>query len=280
MVKIHKILTGLALWGIISAGAVLCPVWAGAKTEKYTNTDFAMNTVVSETLYTTGKNLNPSVGELLKNTEENLLSWTEEDSQIAALNAAQGKTLEVSDELAGYLEKIQQLSKERAAILAQNGYPKDYLDMHYDCPLCKDTGYIGSEKCACFQKAAVDLLYTQSNIRSILNTENFSHFSFDYYSSDFTDASSGITSLDSAKNAYEKSWDFIDDFPSGNNLLIYGDTGVGKTYLAAFDSKNYKRVLFVAHREEILNQAALSFKNVRNSDDYGFFTGKSKENRS
>ena len=110
MVKIHKILTGLALWGIISAGAVLCPVWAGAKTEKYTNTDFAMNTVVSETLYTTGKNLNPSVGELLKNTEENLLSWTEEDSQIAALNAAQGKTLEVSDELAGYLEKIQQLS--------------------------------------------------------------------------------------------------------------------------------------------------------------------------
>ena len=94
MVKIHKILTGLALWGIISAGAVLCPVWAGAKTEKYTNTDFAMNTVVSETLYTTGKNLNPSVGELLKNTEENLLSWTEEDSQIAALNAAQGKTLE------------------------------------------------------------------------------------------------------------------------------------------------------------------------------------------
>lgn len=110
MVKIHKILTGLALWGIISAGAVLCPVWAGAKTEKYTNTDFAMNTVVSETLYTTGKNLNPSVGELLKNTEENLLSWTEEDSQIAALNAAQGKILEVSDELAGYLEKIQQLS--------------------------------------------------------------------------------------------------------------------------------------------------------------------------
>lgn len=55
MVKIHKILTGLALWGIISAGTVLCPVWAGAKTEKYTNTDFAMNTVVSETLYTTGK---------------------------------------------------------------------------------------------------------------------------------------------------------------------------------------------------------------------------------
>lgn len=56
--------------------------------------------------------------------------------------------------------------------------------------------------------------------------------------------------------------------------LIQAATGIGKTYLAAFDSKNYKHVLFVAHREEILNQAATSFKNVRCSNDYGFFNGK------
>ena len=58
--------------------------------------------------------------------------------------------------------------------------------------------------------------------------------------------------------------------------LVCAATGVGKTYLAAFDSKDYKRVLFVAHREEILKQAAASFKNVRNSDDYGFFNGDEK----
>ena len=58
--------------------------------------------------------------------------------------------------------------------------------------------------------------------------------------------------------------------------LVQAATGVGKTYLAAFDSKKYERVLFVAHREEILKQAAESFKNVRNSDDYGFFDGESK----
>ncbi len=52
--------------------------------------------------------------------------------------------------------------------------------------------------------------------------------------------------------------------------------GVGKTYLAAFDSKKYKRVLFVAHKEEILRQAAESFQNVRKSDDYGFFDGNAK----
>ena len=51
---------------------------------------------------------------------------------------------------------------------------------------------------------------------------------------------------------------------------------MGKTYLAAFDSKDYARVLFVAHREEILEQAAISFKNVRHSEDYGFFNGKEK----
>ena len=58
--------------------------------------------------------------------------------------------------------------------------------------------------------------------------------------------------------------------------LVQAATGVGKTYLAAFDSKNYERVLFVAHKEEILKQAADSFYNVRNSEDYGFFNGNTK----
>lgn len=59
--------------------------------------------------------------------------------------------------------------------------------------------------------------------------------------------------------------------------LVQAATGVGKTYLAAFDSAKYERVLFVAHREEILKQASVSFKNVRHSDDYGFFNGKQKD---
>lgn len=59
--------------------------------------------------------------------------------------------------------------------------------------------------------------------------------------------------------------------------LVQAATGVGKTYLAAFDSAKYQRVLFVAHREEILKQAAISFQNVRHSTDYGFFDGKQKD---
>ena len=59
--------------------------------------------------------------------------------------------------------------------------------------------------------------------------------------------------------------------------LVLAATGVGKTYLAAFDSAKYERILFVAHREEILKQAAVSFANVRKTDDIGFFNGKQKD---
>lgn len=61
--------------------------------------------------------------------------------------------------------------------------------------------------------------------------------------------------------------------------LVVAATGIGKTYLAAFDSRKYSRILFVAHREEIIKQAAQSFKNVRNSDDIGFFYGEQKDTK-
>ena len=59
--------------------------------------------------------------------------------------------------------------------------------------------------------------------------------------------------------------------------IVVAETGIGKTYLAAFDSIKYERVLFVAHREEIIKQAAISFKNVRKSDDIVFFCGNNKD---
>ena len=62
-----------------------------------------------------------------------------------------------------------------------------------------------------------------------------------------------------------------------DKALIFAATGIGKTYLAAFDSKDYEKVLFVAHQEEILRQAAESFCNVRASTDFGFFFGKAHD---
>jgi superfamily II DNA or RNA helicase/HKD family nuclease len=59
--------------------------------------------------------------------------------------------------------------------------------------------------------------------------------------------------------------------------LVVAATGIGKTYLAAFDSLDFHKVLFVAHREEILNQAEVSFKNIRPNIKTGFFSAKNKE---
>lgn len=80
--------------------------------EKYTNVDFAMNTVVSETLYTTGEDINTHIGEKLREMESSLLSWTDENSQISRLNNADGRAVEVSSDLAADLEKIRQLSED------------------------------------------------------------------------------------------------------------------------------------------------------------------------
>lgn len=109
--KRFRWISGVLLCGILSTQMVI-PVLAKEEVQKYTNTDFAMDTVVSETLYTTGDDINASIGNKLREIESGLLSWTEEDSQISKLNAAAGETTEVSDELAGYLAQIEQLAED------------------------------------------------------------------------------------------------------------------------------------------------------------------------
>ncbi len=53
-------------------------------------------------------------------------------------------------------------------------------------------------------------------------------------------------------------------------------TGLGKTWLSAFDSREFKRVLFVAHREEILDQAMATYRRIRPEDYLGHYTGDEK----
>lgn len=61
--------------------------------------------------------------------------------------------------------------------------------------------------------------------------------------------------------------------------LVVMATGLGKTWLAAFDSQqmNAKRVLFVAHREEILFQAETTFLRIRPHARVGYYTGQVKD---
>jgi superfamily II DNA or RNA helicase len=62
-----------------------------------------------------------------------------------------------------------------------------------------------------------------------------------------------------------------------HRALVIAATGLGKTYLAAFDSLTFPRVLFVAHREELLRQARDAFQSVRPGDSLGMVVGGASE---
>ncbi|TVX99398.1 DEAD/DEAH box helicase family protein [Paenibacillus cremeus] len=63
-----------------------------------------------------------------------------------------------------------------------------------------------------------------------------------------------------------------------NKALVIMATGLGKTYLAAFFAKRFfRRILFVAHREEILRQAKQSFEKILPERSHGFYYAKLKE---
>ena len=85
----------------------------------------------------------------------------------------------------------------------------------------------------CFKQAIADLIYEGSNIKSILERENFSKFSFKYYSDDYIDESIGLSPLSNMQKIVASCKSFIRHFDKKReNLLLLGNTGVGKTFLA------------------------------------------------
>lgn len=157
------------------------------------------------------------------------------DQTVASLSAEKIRTMLQGHHgsLEDLKEEIAVLADERKALLRKNGFSPDYLEPHYYCPLCQDTGYVDGHKCSCFKKAEIELLYTQSNLTEILQKENFEHFSFDYYSDTMKNEATGLTERETARRAYDIARGFVRDFDgSFENLFLYGDTGVGKTFLS------------------------------------------------
>lgn len=156
------------------------------------------------------------------------------DDTISSLSVSQGRHLLEGDDsaLKRLKEQLSLLFMKKKELLKSAGLPADYLELHYTCPDCKDTGYIGTDKCHCLKKAIVDLLYMQSNLQEILKQENFSTFCTDYYSSNYIDPLTGRSSQESMQTALRVCHEFVDTFSKEfSNILLYGDTGVGKTFL-------------------------------------------------
>ena len=160
---------------------------------------------------------------------------SEIDREIASYSIRKARLLlgDCQDQDFVLEEEILRLSNERTQLLVSHGYPKDYLKMQYHCSRCQDTGYVNNEKCICFRKAISEQLYTQSNIRELLAQADFEAFSLDYYASDIMNEATGTSARQMAETALRQARSFVADFDQEfKNLFIYGDTGVGKTFLS------------------------------------------------
>lgn len=143
-----------------------------------------------------------------------------------------------TEELDSYRERISKLRKEKDELLIKNGYNNDYIEADYFCDNCKDSGYINGEKCHCFKQEIINILYEQSNIKDIVQRENFDTFSYKYYSDNEVNSITGATPLENIKKVVEVCKNFIDNFDSNyENLFFYGEAGVGKSFLCNCISK-------------------------------------------
>ena len=149
------------------------------------------------------------------------------EKQVSSLCVSKCKKMLAGDEAAldQMKEELHILSDRKAALLTEYAFPQDYLEPLYDCPDCHDTGYLpDGSKCHCLKQSIITLLYEQSNIKDMLEVENFSHLSTDFFSGeDFVNY----------KQILDKIYKFISDFKTTyQNLFFYGTVGTGKSFLS------------------------------------------------
>lgn len=203
------------------------------------------------------------------------------DESISVLSVQYGKKLLNGDTGAidSLKEELARLRESKLQLLKSAGFPENYLEPVYDCPDCQDTGYIGNQKCHCFKKAIIELLYDQSNIKKFPVDADFSNFRLDYYSISHYDKKTGRSARSMMEDTLKICHHFVDSFGiEFNNLFFYGDVGVGKTFLSTCIAKEIMNrecsVLYFSAPQlfNTLAQNAFDKKNIdaRNMSEYIF----------
>lgn len=143
----------------------------------------------------------------------------------ASFRILKGQNVDITSEL-------EDLEEAKTANLLANGYPEDYLEKIYECPKCKDKGFIGKEECSCFKQEITREFYKMSNLDKLLQKQNFETFDFNIFSNKIDDLEE-ISPLENIKIIRRASEKFIRNFDDTDelNLLFYGTTGLGKTFM-------------------------------------------------
>lgn len=166
-----------------------------------------------------------------ENIYKKIPAYQELDKQAASISVAQGRKLLDGDKnaLIELKQRLKELSEKKALLLREHGFPTDYLTPVYECEKCHDTGYIGNKKCNCFRAAEINLIYEQSHIKNLLETENFSSLSYDYYEGE---------DLQKFTKAVQICQNFVKSFYLDyRNLFFYGTVGTGKSFLSCCIAK-------------------------------------------
>lgn len=199
-------------------------------------------------------------------------------SRIVEEAVNSGKAAITGDEkvLQGLNDRIRLLDAQRRELLVKSGYPADYLDLRYTCELCKDTGLVDSKPCSCFKKAQTRLLFEESNLNDIISRENFDTLRLDVYSDrpEDTDPSNGLTPYKQMEKVVKHLKNFTANFDAGfENLIIYGNTGLGKTFLsnsiakAVLDSGHYVLYFTTCSLFDMLEKYVFRYEDYIKSGD-------------
>ncbi len=123
------------------------------------------------------------------------------------------------------------LQAEIKRLLTENGYPADYLELQYTCSKCKDEGVIDGQPCTCVKQMKIDHLTRQSGL-ALHPTDSFDRFQADFYK-EMPHPEGKPSAYDNIIRILGWAKDFVRDFDTKKeNLLIYGETGLGKTFLS------------------------------------------------
>ncbi|MCL2056570.1 MAG: ATP-binding protein [Oscillospiraceae bacterium] len=157
------------------------------------------------------------------------------ERKMAETGAAAIKAAAVSPELAAReIERLShkslELQRRRALLLTEAGYPADYLEEQYSCAQCRDSGYIGAEKCACLKGLLRAEAHSWLGTSAPVGTHTFGSFSLGFYP---TEPQDGVSPRERMTELAQFCREYADGFAFGaQSLLFLGRTGLGKTHLS------------------------------------------------